>query len=80
MVKPIFEEVSKWNEPVTIAILPDHPTPCRIRTHISAPIPFLIYKPGTTPDSVVKYDEESAKKGSYGVLNGDEFMKALLGQ
>ncbi len=80
VVKPIFEEVSKWNEPVTIAILPDHPTPCRIRTHISAPIPFLIYKPGTTPDSVVKYDEESAKKGSYGVLNGDEFMKALLGQ
>lgn len=78
VVKPIFEEVSKWNEPVAIAILPDHPTPCRIRTHISAPIPFLIYKPGMTPDAVTKYDEESAKAGSYGILNGDEFMKALL--
>ena len=64
VVKPIFEEVSKWDEPVTIAILPDHPTPCRIRTHISAPIPFLIYKPGGTPDAVTKYDEESAKAGS----------------
>ncbi|MCQ2194362.1 MAG: cofactor-independent phosphoglycerate mutase [Paludibacteraceae bacterium] len=78
VVKPIFEEVSKWDEPVAIAILPDHPTPCRIRTHISAPIPFLIYKPGMTPDAVTKYDEESAKAGSYGILNGDEFMKALL--
>lgn len=78
VVKPIFEEVSKWEEPVAIAILPDHPTPCRIRTHISAPIPFLIYKPGMTPDDVTKYDEESAKQGSYGVLDGDEFMKALL--
>ena len=80
VVKPIFEEVSKWEEPVTIAILPDHPTPCRIRTHISAPIPFLIYKPGMQPDSVMKYDEESAKAGSYGTLTGDEFMRALLGK
>ncbi|MBP5456211.1 MAG: cofactor-independent phosphoglycerate mutase [Paludibacteraceae bacterium] len=80
VVKPIFEEVSKWDEPVAIAILPDHPTPCRIRTHISAPIPFLIYKPGMQPDSVMKYDEESAKAGSYGTLTGDEFMRALLGK
>lgn len=78
VVKPIFEEVSKWDEPVAIAILPDHPTPCHLRTHISAPIPFIIYKPGMTPDAVTKYDEESAKKGSYGTLTGDEFMRALL--
>ena len=78
VVKPIFEEVSKWDEPVTIAILPDHPTPCRLKTHISAPIPFLIYYPGIQPDSVERYDEESAKAGAYGVLEGDEFMHALL--
>ena len=79
VVKPIYDEVSKWDEPVTIAILPDHPTPCRLKTHISAPIPFLIYYPGIEPDSVQQYDEESAKKGAYGVLEGDEFMRALLG-
>ncbi|HOU69100.1 MAG TPA: cofactor-independent phosphoglycerate mutase [Paludibacteraceae bacterium] len=78
VVKPIFEEVSKWDEPVAIAVLPDHPTPCRIRTHIAAPVPFLIYKPGVEPDAVQKYDEESAKEGSYGTLTGEEFMKALL--
>ncbi|MCK9155444.1 MAG: cofactor-independent phosphoglycerate mutase [Paludibacteraceae bacterium] len=78
VVKPIFEEVLKWDEPVAIAVLPDHPTPCRIRTHIAAPVPFLIYKPGVEPDAVQKYDEESAKEGSYGTLTGEEFMKALL--
>ncbi len=78
VVKPIFEEVSHWNEPVAIAILPDHPTPCALRTHVSRPIPFLIYKPGVKPDSVQVYDEESCKKGSYGNLVGDEFIKALL--
>ncbi|HPC27079.1 MAG TPA: cofactor-independent phosphoglycerate mutase, partial [Paludibacteraceae bacterium] len=38
IVKPIFEEVSKWNEPVTIAVLPDHPTPCALRTHTCDPV------------------------------------------
>ncbi len=79
IVKPIFEEVSAWKEPVTIAILPDHPTPCRLKTHTSDPVPFIIYKPGAEPDDVCKYDEFSAKKGSYGLLKGDEFIKRLLG-
>ncbi len=78
IVEPIFNEVKNWSEPVTIAVLPDHPTPCRIKTHTRAAIPFLIYKPGTTPDSVNAYDEDAAQKGSYGTLNGDEFIKALF--
>ena len=43
VVKPIIEEISKWNEDVTIAILPDHPTPTELKTHTSAPVPFLIW-------------------------------------
>ena len=79
-VKPIFEEVSKWDEPVTIAVLPDHPTPCWLKTHVARPIPFLIYYPGQEPDAVQVYDEEACKAGAYGLLTGDEFMRAVLGQ
>lgn len=78
IVKPIFEEVSTWKEPVTIAILPDHPTPCSIKTHTNSPIPFVIYKPGKKADSVTVYDEFSARKGSYGLLKGEEFIKELI--
>ncbi len=78
IVKPIFEEVSTWNEPVTIAILPDHPTPCSIRTHTANPVPFLIYRPGQQPDDVQLYDEFEAQKGVYGLRQSDEFMKLLL--
>jgi 2,3-bisphosphoglycerate-independent phosphoglycerate mutase len=78
VVKPIFDEVSTWNEPVTIAILPDHPTPCRLRTHTSSPIPFVIYKPGNQPDSVNTYNEAAATGGSYGLLKNEEFMRELL--
>jgi len=78
VVKTIFEEVSSWNEPVTIAILPDHPTPCVYKTHTNSPVPFIIYRPGEKADDVVAYDEFAAEKGSYGLLRGAEFMQELV--
>jgi 2,3-bisphosphoglycerate-independent phosphoglycerate mutase len=78
IVGPIYEEVKNWNEPVTIAILPDHPTYCRTKTHVNEPVPFLIYRPGVEPDAVEVYDEFAARKGAYGLLKDDEFIKAVL--
>jgi 2,3-bisphosphoglycerate-independent phosphoglycerate mutase len=78
VVKTLIEETAGMTEPVTIAILPDHPTPCRIKTHTREPVPFLIFRPGDTPDTVEQYDEFSAKSGSYGLLAGPGFMKNLL--
>ncbi len=78
IVKPIFEEVSKWEEPVCIAVLPDHPTPVEIRTHVKEPVPFLIWHRGITPDSVQTYDEVSCVKGAYGMLHLNEFMETFM--
>lgn len=77
-VKYILEETAKMDEPVTIAVLPDHPTPCKIRTHTKDPVPFLIYQSGNDADGAQEYDEFAAVQGSYGLLKGNEFMKALL--
>lgn len=78
IVGPIYEEVKTWDEPVTIAILPDHPTYCRTKTHVNEPVPFLIYRPGVEPDGVQVYDEFAARKGVYGLLKDDEFIQAVL--
>lgn len=77
-VGPIYEAVKDWNEPVAIAVLPDHPTPCELRTHTSDPIPFLIWYPGIEPDEVQTYDEVAACEGSYGVLKEDEFINLFM--
>ena len=74
----LFEELQKWDEPVAIAVLPDHPTPCAIRTHTHTPGPFLTYKPGQEPDRVTRFDEFSVLEGKYGILEKDEFIKELL--
>lgn len=78
IVKPIFEEVSTWNEPVCIAVLPDHPTPVEIRTHVKEPVPFLIWYRGIEPDNVQTYDEVSCVEGAYGMLHLNEFMENFM--
>lgn len=78
VVGPIYEAVKDWDEPVSIAVLPDHPTPCELRTHTDEPVPFLIYYPGIEPDSVQTFDEEACAKGIYGVMKEDEFMNEFM--
>ncbi|MBE6300354.1 MAG: cofactor-independent phosphoglycerate mutase [Parabacteroides distasonis] len=78
ILRILFEELQTWDEPVAIAVLPDHPTPCAIRTHTNTPVPFLIYKPGQTPDAVTCFDESAVLNGKYGILSNNEFIKELL--
>lgn len=79
VVGPIFKEISTWNDtPVCIAVLPDHPTPVEIRTHINEPVPFLIWYPGIIPDEVQTYNEVSCVSGSYGLLHLNEFIETFI--
>lgn len=78
VVKTIYEATKDWNEPITIAILPDHPTPCHLRTHTNKPVPFLIYRSNGEVDSVQVYDEFESAKGDFGILVGHEFMDTLF--
>ena len=77
-VGPIYEAIKDWDEPVAIAVLPDHPTPCELRTHTADPIPFLIYYPGIEADSVQTYNEKACQEGSYGKMERDEFMNVFM--
>ncbi|WP_434504023.1 cofactor-independent phosphoglycerate mutase [Prevotella sp.] len=78
IVKTVYEEVKDWNEPVCIAVLPDHPTPVEIRTHVKEPVPFIIWYKGIEPDEVNTYDEVSCVSGSYGLLRLNEFMETFM--
>ena len=78
VVTPIYNEVRKWHESVCIAVLPDHPTPVEIRTHLAEPVPFLIWHPGIEPDEVQSFDEVSCVNGSYGLLKYQEFMNEFM--
>lgn len=77
-IGPIYEAIKNWDEPVAIAVLPDHPTPCEHRTHTAESVPFLIYYPGIEPDDVQCYDEVACRQGGYGTLEKDQFMNEFM--
>ena len=78
LIAPIYNKVESSNEPVCIAILPDHLTPVEQRIHVGQPVPFLIWYRGIEADDVQQYDEVSCVSGSYGLLKLNEFMQALM--
>lgn len=78
IVEPVYNELKTWDEPVCIAIMPDHPTPVEIRTHVKEPVPFVIYHRGIEADKVREYDEQSCVAGSYGLLRLQEFMNEFM--
>ena len=78
LIAPIYNKVKTWDEPVCIAVLPDHLTPVEQRIHVGQPVPFLIWHRGIEPDDVQQYDEVSCVSGSYGLLKLNEFMQELM--
>ncbi|TAJ11350.1 cofactor-independent phosphoglycerate mutase [Marinilabiliaceae bacterium JC017] len=75
IVGPILQNAA---HDTTIAFLPDHPTPCNLRTHTRNAVPFMIYRPGSKGDAVKQYNEVSVQKGAFGTIKGSDFMKLLL--
>ena len=78
IVKPIYEWVMETGADVCIALLPDHPTPVEIRTHVNEPVPFVIWHAGIQPDEVRQYDEVSCVTGAYGLLRLQQFMQTFM--
>ena len=65
-------------EPYVIAVLPDHSTPISIGTHARDPVPFAIQSPFLASDGVKRFDEFSARKGAYGLVEKESLMSLLL--
>jgi len=68
-----------------ILVLPDHPTPLDVRTHVDEPVPFLIYQPEAGPEknpelkiSPVGYDEEQARATGLHIEEAWRLMEILI--
>ena len=78
LIRPIYEATQNMDEPVCIAVLPDHLTPVEMRIHVNEPVPFIIYHKGMEPDDVQRYDEVSCVSGAYGLLRLNQFMQSFM--
>ena len=59
-----------------VAVLPDHPTPIRIKTHSREPVPFVVTGKGT--DGCMHFTEKEAQSGMFGLKEATEFLSFLF--
>ncbi len=74
---PILEKL-KTVDDISLMILPDHPTPLCIRTHVSDPVPYLLYRSNAPQQGVTVFTEETAASTGCFVDNGSDMMRKLL--
>lgn len=79
IVGPLLNGLTAAGEDYTILVMPDHPTPIAVKTHVSDPIPYLIYRSNAPLDSGVDvYTEKTgAATGRY-LEKGHELMRHFL--
>ncbi len=59
-----------------IAVLPDHPTPIRVKTHTPDPVPFAVR--GLIRDETARLTEREGGRGGYGTIEGIDFLPLVL--
>lgn len=67
ILAPVYEYLKSIGEAFKIVVLPDHPTPLRIRTHSSDPVPYFVYSSEQERESGVTTFSEAtaATTGTY---------------
>lgn len=75
----VAERLEKANEKFAMLICPDHPTPCAIKTHVSEPIPYMLYTNAKNLSGGAKrYTEDEAKATGEYVADGYRLIEKLI--
>ena len=77
ILKPVYDYLVSTGEDFRVMVLPDHPTPIRLRTHTITPVPFFIYDSKNAKNGVESFSEESAEATNYYIPNGYTLMDLL---
>lgn len=78
VVQVLVKEFEKAGEDYRILILPDHPTPIRVRTHTGDPVPYLLFDSRKDKCGADAYHEKTAEKSGIVYREGHKLLDALL--
>ncbi len=78
VIKVVKENLEQAGQDFRILVLPDHPTPLCIRTHVGEAVPFLLYDSTKKIDSSFLYNEKDAKKTGIYLENGYKMIDHLF--
>ena len=78
IIKNVFEGMNASGEDYRLLVLPDHPTPVRVRTHTSDSVPYMLYDSTVPRKETWNYNEKEAKASGHYFANGFEIIDYLF--
>lgn len=80
IIGPLCAALDERGVDYRMLVLPDHPTPVRVRTHTSDSVPYLLYDSTKTADGAERYTEETGAKSGIYYAEGYKLINHLLEQ
>lgn len=74
----LLDETVRSGEEFAFLLVPDHPTPLKVRTHVPDPVPFAVYFPNAVPDACKAFSEKAAEEGSFHEYAAWHLMEMLM--
>ena len=78
LIAPVKRAMEDAGEDFRMLVLPDHPTPIRLRTHTGDPVPYVLYDSTRQRKSIQKYTEAEAEATGNFEPNGYRLIERLL--
>lgn len=78
VIRLIKEQMDASGEAYCLLVLPDHPTPIRVRTHTGNPVPYVLYDSTKELKMVSRYSEKEAKDSEIFLANGYEILERMF--
>ena len=78
VIKPVYEGLKNAGVDFRMLVMPDHPTPIRLRTHTSNPVPYMIYDSTKEQDNAWNYNEAEGENSGHNRAKGYELMGYFL--
>ena len=78
IIAPIKKAMEEAGEDFRMLVLPDHPTPLRIRTHSSDPVPYVLYDSTCQRRTAKRYSEAEAKVSGIFEPQGHKLLERFL--
>jgi len=78
VIGPLVEKMEAAGEDFRLLVLPDHPTPIRVRTHTSDSVPYMLYDSTAPLQHTWDYNEEAGRNSGNFVPKGHELINKLF--
>ncbi len=78
VIRPVVESLTANKVDFRMLVLPDHPTPIRVRTHTSDSVPYMLYDSTNLSQHTWNYNEKEAKESGNFIAKGHEIIDYLF--